>query len=89
MMKYDGEIFSIEFDGDTGCGRDIRRVRTNNCHDMRIIADMSSLEIYLGGGRYVMSTRFYPEGSTAELMPDGIDIELYPLRGMEMNINGK
>lgn len=89
MMKYDGEIFSIEFDGDTGFGRDIRRVRANNCHDMRIIADMSSLEVYLGGGRYVMSTRFYPEGSTAELIPDGIEIELYPLRGMEMNTNGK
>lgn len=89
MMKYDGEIFLIQFDGDTGYGRDIRRVKIDNCCDIRIIADMSSLEIYLNGGRYVMSTRFYPEGEAVEIKPDGIDIELYQLKGMEMNINGK
>ena len=88
-MKYDGEIFSVAFDENTGYGRDIRRARVKSCRDVRIIADMSSLEIYLDGGRYVMSTRFYPESENVILELNGIKAEMYPLKGMEMNINGK
>ena len=88
-MKYDGEIFSIAFDENTGYGRDIRRARVKSCRDVRIIADMSSLEIYLDGGRYVMSTRFYPTGEDVILKLNGIKAQMYRLKGMEMNINGK
>lgn len=89
LMKYDGEIFSIEFDGNSGFGRDIRRVKTGVCRDIRIIADRSGIEIYLNGGRYVMSTRFYPDSDAVKCTVDGIDAELYKLEGMEMKIYGK
>lgn len=88
-MKYNGDIFSIEFYGKTGCGRDIRRVKVESCTDIRIIADMSSIEIYLSGGRYVMSTRFYPESEDVMIGLSGADAAFYPLKGMEIRINGK
>lgn len=88
-MQYTGEIFSICFDENTGYGRNMRKVKVKSCRDLRIIADTSSLEIYLDGGRYVMSTRFYPSGEDVILKSNGINAIIYPLKGMEMNINGK
>lgn len=88
-MKRENGIFSIEFDEGSGYGREIRRVRTEECRDIRIIADTSSIEIYLDRGRYVMSTRFYPSDQNVKIKCDGIDAELYNLKGMEMKISGK
>ena len=50
---------------------------------------MSSLEIYLDGGRYVMSTRYYPPAETITIGLHGINADLYTLRGMEVTIHGK
>lgn len=44
-----------------GYGRDIRKVRIGQFNDMRIILDTSSVEIYINGGRFVLSSRFYPD----------------------------
>lgn len=88
MRLADG-IFTIRFDEGTGFGRTVRRVKTAKCHDLRMIADMSSMEIYLDNGRYVMSTRFYPSDSRVKLKLDGLNARLYMLKGMEMKISGK
>ena len=83
-------LVSMEFtDPAIGSGRDIRLARIGSCSDIRIIADMSSLEIYLDGGRYVMSTRYYPPEETITIGLRGINADLYTLRGMEVTINGK
>ena len=89
-LRHGGGLFSIEFtDPAIGSGRDIRRARIGSCGDIRIIADMSSLEIYLDGGRYVMSTRYYPPAETITIGLHGINADLYTLRGMEVTIHGK
>ncbi len=88
-LKRENGIFSIEFDEGSGYGREIRRVRTEECRDIRIIVDTSSIEIYLDRGRYVMSTRFYPPDQKVKIKCDGTDAELYNLKGMEMKISGK
>lgn len=90
VLSYDGRIFRLEFtDERTGCGRNVRRCIIESCGDIRIIADMSSLEIYLGGGRRVMSTRFYPEGTEVSLQTSGIRLKGYHLRGMEAETLGE
>ena len=48
-------------DGPVSGGRTSRKVKCGALSDMRIVADRSSLEIFINGGRYVMGTRFYPE----------------------------
>lgn len=85
-LQYDGKIFRLEFtDKTVGRGRTARNAEIPNCKDIRIIADMSSLEIYLNGGRKVISTRFYPENDFITLSLRGISADIYKLKGMEVN----
>ena len=45
-----------------------------------MIADTSSLEIYINDGRYVMSTRFYPEHRQVKIAVSGASSEVSALR---------
>lgn len=85
-LSYNGKIFRLEFSGEAvGSGRTARNAEIPNCKDIRIIADMSSLEIYLSGGKRVVSTRFYPENDFVSLGLKGISADIYKLKGMEVN----
>lgn len=42
-------------------GRNFRLVKAGSLSGLRVVCDRSSLEIFVNGGRYVMSSRFYPE----------------------------
>lgn len=46
-----------------GNGRDVRKVDICNINHLRILADTSSVEIFINVGLYVVSTRYYPEDS--------------------------
>ena len=63
-----------------GYGRNIRRIKTELLSDLRVIADRSSLEIYVNNGRYVMSTRFYPEYRQVKVSVNGAHAEISQLR---------
>lgn len=54
-----------------------------------MIADTSSLKIYLDGGRKVLSTRFYPDSGQVALHVHGISLRGWHLNGMEVDIPGK
>lgn len=85
VISYKDGVFELKFTNDSaGCGRDIRRARLNSFTGMEIVADMSSLEIYLNGGDKVMSTRFYPAETELTLTAGGISGSVYPLKGMEV-----
>ncbi|MBQ2663683.1 MAG: glycoside hydrolase family 32 protein [Clostridia bacterium] len=89
-LKYDGELFTAEFTNEAlGAKRDMRRVKCGECGDIKILADVSGLEIYLHGGRYVMSTRYYPEGDTVSVKAEGISGTIGKMKAMEVNFNGK
>lgn len=62
FLSYGDGMFTMRFnDRLYGAGRETRRVITGGLRDVRIIADMSSIEVFLNGGEKVMSTRFYPD----------------------------
>ena len=63
-----------------GYGRTERRIRIDDLTDLRVIADRSSLEIYINNGLYVMSTRFYPEYRQVRVASDGASAEVASLR---------
>lgn len=87
-LAWNGKIASLSFSDDSvGCGRDIRRADLTTCESVRIIADKSSLEIYLDGGRTVMSTRMYPDSEKAEIKVTGLEGELYSLAKMKVKYN--
>lgn len=77
-LRLLGNVFCMDFNNQSmGYGRTVRRVRTAQCRDMRMIADMSGIEVYLDGGRYVMSARFYPDEETVRITADGINADIY------------
>ncbi|MCH3971373.1 MAG: glycoside hydrolase family 32 protein [Oscillospiraceae bacterium] len=67
-----------------GGGRTLRSVQMDCCHDVQILVDRSSLEIYLNGGAVVFSTRFYPKEEEIALQLSGTDAALRPMRAMEV-----
>lgn len=69
--------------------RKVRRAVVPECCDLRIIADKSSLEIYLNNGRTVLSTRMYPEGDSVEVVFRGINAEIFKLRKQEVKFLGE
>lgn len=87
-LSYDENTFTIEFkDMKASGGRRIRRVKLKNLHSIRILADTSSLEIYLNNGERVMSTRFYPENTDIKILVSGFKGSIYNLNGI--NVKGK
>lgn len=63
-MKYNAKskIFEMTFtDEKYGSKRKTRKAALTSYKGIRIVADMSSVEIYLNGGETVLSSRFYPE----------------------------
>ena len=84
-MRLKNGVFTLEFtDEKAGCGRTKRNVKLLQCMDIRIIADTSSMEVYLNCGQRVMSTRFYPQSTEVDIRVNGLDGLVYTLDGMEV-----
>lgn len=84
-LEYRGNEVSLTFTSDSaGCGRTVRYAQINDCRDIRVIADTTSLEVYLNGGETVMSTRMYPADSEVTLSVSGCDGTVYELDGIEV-----
>lgn len=72
------QLFTMKFsDEKYGCGRGTRNAVIESVNSIRLIADMSSIEVYLNGGETVMSTRFYPYGGCAELEIKGFEAQVW------------
>ena len=68
QIRYDGYILILDLEhASSGYGRKIRKVRTGSISNLRVICDHSSIEVFADRGRYVMSTRFYPEKKEIEI----------------------
>lgn len=83
-IEYDGSIFRLLFSSNEfGGKRGERKIKIEEpLKDLRILADLTSLEIYLNHGRYVLSTRFYPTCETLSLKASGIRGKIYSLNSM-------
>ena len=89
-LTWSKGIISLEFhDAKVSGGRRVRKARLEECKDLRIIADYSSLEIYLNGGSVVFSTRMYPDSETISVGTEGIAVIVYPLNTMEVKYLGE
>lgn len=76
-LNWDGSIFEMRFtDENLGGKRTVRKTILEKCADIRIIVDKSSLEIYLDGGRKVLSSRFYPNADEIRVSMQGLEAEI-------------
>lgn len=82
VFSYDksNKLFEMKFhDRDYGCGRTTRKAPLENPEKIRMIVDMSSIEIYINNGETVLSTRFYPDEENVLLEMNGFEGNLYQL----------
>ena len=85
VISYDGDVLTLDLsNGESGYGRKIRKARTGRINDIQIIADNSSLEVFAGDGRYVMSTRFYPSDSSVKIESEGSGFTIRAVGVMEV-----
>ena len=85
QLEYSGDEFAMRFLSDkAGLGREARYAKLSGCSDIRIIADISSIEVFLDGGRAVMSSRMYPEDNEASVRIKGAKGMLFGLGGLEV-----
>ena len=83
VMEYAAGVFRLRFaDPALGGGRESRQLKLERCRKIRILADTSSLEIYLNGGEAVLSTRFYPLADKVSLSLTGLSGRLYEMKGL-------
>ena len=58
-----------------GAGRGTRSAKVGDVQEVRIFCDSSSLEVFVNGGEYVFTTRFFP-GSDMTVKAEGITGEM-------------
>ena len=73
-------VLSLHFTNGEGYGRTERKIKIASLESLRVIADVSSLEIYINGGHYVMGTRFYPEHRQVKVTVSGASASVSTLR---------
>lgn len=77
VLRYGKEdkTFFMEFtDRSLGAGRTIRGRELQRLTDIRILVDVSCVEVFLNGGEDVFSTRFYPEKEQYKAEIEGKDV---------------
>lgn len=70
VLSYDNHQFSLSH-GPSGFGRSERTVEIDNLTKIHVIADTSSLEIFLNDGDYVLSSRVYPKNERDSILFEG------------------
>ena len=64
MVEWSDDEVILSLGGVSGAGRTVRYARTQ-AQTMRILADASSLEIFINHGETVLTTRYYPDPARA------------------------
>lgn len=80
ILKYESNRFKMEFNkrnNKVSCGRKLRYVDIDHLTDVKILADESSVEVFINDGEYVFSTRYYPEKPGICVEAEGAEIRLY------------
>ena len=84
LLEYIDGRFRMRFtDNRKTCvsaGRDCRYVETDEVTNIRVIADVSSVEVFVNDGEYVFSTRYYPDKYSINVQAEGADICLAEIK---------
>ncbi len=84
LLEYTDGRFRMRFtDNRKTCvsaGRDCRYVETDEVTNVRVIADVSSVEVFVNDGEYVFSTRYYPDKYSINVQAEGADICLAEIK---------
>ena len=84
-FNWNEGIATLSLTEKTGCGRKTRKAKIENVNNVRIVTDVSSIEIFVNDGEYVFTTRFYPEVNeySITVSSDAKIIEAWELKAMK------
>ncbi len=78
-LEYTDGRFSMKFDSQDkkglSAGRGLRYLDLDSLENLEILADVSSVEVFVNDGEYVFSTRYYPTEYSLEIEAFGAEIE--------------
>lgn len=83
VLEYRDGRFEMRFTNTektaVSAGRSLRYEQLCRLTDVKIIADVSSVEVFVNGGELVFSTRYYPDVYEADIQAEGADITAYEI----------
>lgn len=85
-ILWEDGILSVTLSKESGRGRGKREILLSELRELRILKDVSMLEIYVNHGEAVYTARYYPENitTTSVTITNSEDARLYPMRKMEV-----
>ena len=83
LLTWGGSIFELRFCDDSmdsvGAGRKVRYERLDELRNVRIVGDVSSIEIFVNDGELTFSTRYYPREYGVHVEIPGSQITLWDI----------
>ena len=83
ILEYRSGRFEMRFScrakDSVSAGRGLRYKEMKELRDVKILADVSSVEVFLNGGEAVFSTRYYPKSYSLCVDAEGADIRFYEI----------
>ena len=86
FMPAEGELparfemrFTDEDRASAGCGRTVRWEPVDEVRNVRIVGDVSSVEVFVNDGALVFSTRIYPEAYGVSVDAPGANVNYHTL----------
>lgn len=83
-IEFGRGLLTLTLTETSGYGRTQRVAEVEHLSQLRILADTSSLELFINGGEQVMTTRYYPAGDVSLHIGGQGEVELYDMDAMEM-----
>ena len=87
LLSWQSGVFILQFLSDSGCGRTMRKAKIAELRNIRILKDVSMLEIYINDGEYVFTTRYFPDNTTCTMLKiqGSSHAKLWKMKAMEVD----
>ena len=80
ILEYREGRFEMRFTdqnrNSVSAGRGLRYAEMGNVENVRILTDVSSVEVFINDGQYVFTTRYYPRRFCLSVEAEGADIAI-------------
>jgi len=89
LLSWKAGVFILQFLNDSGCGRTVRKAQIAQLRNIRILKDVSMLEIYMNDGEYVFTTRYFPKETlrTVLNLQGCKSAKLWKMKAMEVDLS--
>ncbi len=83
VVEWDKEQLSLTL-AQGGEGRTVRYADVDTVASLRVLADASSLEIFVNGGEQVLTTRYYPDPAACGVQMTGAQAEIWAMGALQI-----